>query len=99
MAAASQLLVVDTSVARACGESDRPPAPQVLAVLRTIYKICHRAVVSNELNAEWERHTHKNRAFNRWRTQMLNKRKLIRRPLRRLDEIRNGCGYSETTWR
>ncbi|GAB4211206.1 MAG: hypothetical protein OHK0013_32680 [Sandaracinaceae bacterium] len=73
---ASRRLVVDANVLRSASNTDeaRPPGSDCRAVLEAIYRICHRAVVSPALRAEYERHASKYGV--RWLEAMASKGKL-----------------------
>jgi hypothetical protein len=87
MKVASRLLVIDTDIARACGGSDRPPAPHCLSTLNAVLTICHRILLSEDLNAEWQRHAGRNRAFMRWLRQMFGRKKVRRVTLSDTSEL------------
>lgn len=57
----SRQFVVDASVARAAGSLGAlsPTSQSCRQVLDTIFQVCHRAVMSQELRAEWDRNASK----------------------------------------
>lgn len=74
-------LVVDASVARAAGDamtSLDTTSRLWTATLATILRVCHRVVVCDELEAEWNQHS--GSSFRQWRTTMLSKDKVIHVP-------------------
>jgi hypothetical protein len=79
MKARSRLLVIDADIARACGDSDRPPAPQCVQTLNAVLQICHRVLVTDALNEEWHRHARGNKVFMRWLKGMIGRKKVARR--------------------
>ncbi|HLL52038.1 MAG TPA: hypothetical protein VK447_00745 [Myxococcaceae bacterium] len=79
MKAPSRLLVIDADIARACGSSDRPPAPQCVETLEAVLQICHRVLVTEALNEEWHRHAGRNKVFMRWLKGMFGRKKVVRR--------------------
>ena len=73
---ASRQLVIDADVARAAGES--PDATGVSKAcrdfLQTVMEVCHHAVWTPAVAAEWKRHA--SRFSLKWRRQMVARRKL-----------------------
>lgn len=70
----SKRIVVDTSVIKAAGDGAHP-AKICRDVLDTIYKVCHRVVLTESMATEWRRHP--SRHYIGWRNQMVGKKKLI----------------------
>ena len=71
----SKRIVVDTSVIKAAGDGAHP-AKICRDVLDTIYKVCHRVVLTESVRAEWWQHP--TRFLAGWRKQMDGKKKLLR---------------------
>jgi rRNA-processing protein FCF1 len=72
--AKSKLLVVDTCVLRAAGESGHPVASACREYLSAILRICHRTALSKALQKEWRRHMNSMSA--KWLTSMFARRKI-----------------------
>ena len=72
----SQRLVIDASVARACGGSDAiyPTSKHCRDFLQAVVDICHQLVMSPEIRAEWD--MHQSRWARKWRVSMVARRKL-----------------------
>ncbi len=77
MKSKSKFIVVDTSIARAAGGEDavHPKAKQCRDFLRNIFTICHKVVLTDEIDAEWKKHQSKYTML--WRTAMISRKKLI----------------------
>ena len=71
----SKRIVVDTSVIKAAGDGAHP-AKICRDVLDTIYRVCHRVVLTDSVRAEWW--AHPTRYLAGWRKQMDGKKKLLR---------------------
>lgn len=72
----SRLLVVDTCVVRAAGETKAPISEACREALQAILKICHRVIITPEIMDEWRRHMSR---FSRvWFRSMHAKKKFIR---------------------
>lgn len=70
----SRLVVVDTSVVRAAGETNHPVSSACRNCLKAILNICHRVARTDPIYEEWKRHMSK---FSlKWRATMVAKRKL-----------------------
>ena len=70
----SRLVVVDTSVVRAAGETNHPVSSACRGCLKAILTICHRVAQTDPVREEWTRHMSK---FSRkWKTAMVARRKL-----------------------
>ncbi len=78
MKVTSRLLVIDTDIGRACGESERSSALRCLMTLQAVLKICHRVVLTETLNEEWRRHASHNRRFALWWSEMTDREKVMR---------------------
>lgn len=82
-------LVIDTSVLRSAGGENavHPTSAHCRAVLFAILQICHKATVSAELRAEWDKHQSK--YATQWRSAMRKKGKLIETKLTEKTGLRN----------
>lgn len=70
----SRLLVVDASVMRAAGTAEHPVSSACRKALSAILTICHRVLISDPIENEWDRHASK---FSRkWKVAMMNRRKM-----------------------
>ena len=79
-----RLLAIDASVARAAGETVHPVSSACREFLLAVLRICHRAVVCDEMRDEWQRHQSK---FTRkWRCSMAARKK----PLRDVCKVETG---------
>jgi hypothetical protein len=74
----SKRLVIDASVARACGgtQSTYPTSVHCRDFLENVLNICHQVVMTSEIHDEWNRHM-KSRFAIEWRRSMVAKGKLI----------------------
>jgi len=72
----SRLLVVDTSVARAAGETDHPTSSACRQLLLDILVICHRVAACDEMRAEWRRNA--SRFTRKWMRSMAARKKPLR---------------------
>jgi len=72
----SRPLVIDACVAGSAGTTDYPTSRACRDFLEAVLKICHRAVFSPELVAEWNRH--QSGWAERWRSTMVAKKKVDR---------------------
>jgi hypothetical protein len=52
----SRVLVVDTDVARAAGETQHPISRACREALTTILDVCHRVALDHRASAEWRKH-------------------------------------------
>jgi hypothetical protein len=77
---ASQLIVIDTDVLCGASATDGGPPAGILCrkVLQAIFKICHRAVISPALAAEYDHHA--SNFAQRWRGAMARKNKIVSTP-------------------
>ncbi len=66
----SRRLVIDASVARACGkpESKHPTGTRCREFLETVKKISHRLVMTPDISEEWRKH--QSATARKWRVQM-----------------------------
>lgn len=71
----SRVFVIDASLARACGLRSQM-AIEAAEFLRAVIRICHRAVLTNEITEEWLRH--QSGFFVGWLSSMFAKRKHLR---------------------
>ncbi|OIP90667.1 MAG: hypothetical protein CO013_07505 [Syntrophobacterales bacterium CG_4_8_14_3_um_filter_58_8] len=70
----SRLLVVDASVMRAAGTTEHPVSSACRKALSAILTICHRVLISDPIENEWDRHSSK---FSRkWKVAMMTRRKM-----------------------
>lgn len=78
----SKRLVIDASVARACGgpQAIHPTSMHCRDFLENVLNICHQVVMTSEIRNEWDKH--QSRFALEWRKSMVAKRKLI--PLKAL---------------
>ena len=74
----SRRLVIDTSVIQSAGESEKPLSSACRNFLIGVLEICHRIVMTNDINKEWEKHKH---CFSRfaikWKASMVRKGKVV----------------------
>ena len=70
-------LVIDASVARSAGETEHPVSSSCRNLLIKVLEICHNAVASTELMAEWKRH--QSRFTRKWCRSMAARRKPLLR--------------------
>jgi hypothetical protein len=68
-------IVVDACVLHSAGESDYPASDGSRRALEAMRKVCHRAVVTSAIYAEWERHMSK--WSSRWLVAMQNLREKL----------------------
>jgi hypothetical protein len=70
-------LVIDASVARACGSptADKPPGNTCRDFLYTVLNCEHQVVMSTEIRAEWQKHQSRNTA--RWLRLMVSNGQLF----------------------
>jgi hypothetical protein len=73
----SKRLVIDASVARACGgpKATYPTSVHCRDFLENVLNICHRVVMTPDIRDEWNKH--QSRFALEWRKSMIAKRKLI----------------------
>ncbi|PZU93156.1 MAG: hypothetical protein DCE90_17045 [Pseudanabaena sp.] len=74
----SKLLVIDASVLKASGDENAsyPTSKHCYQFLQNVLRICHRAVLTRDLEKEWNNHT--SNFGQRWRGEMERRGKLIR---------------------
>src|SRR5207302_9194650 len=74
----SQSLIIDASVARAAGpeEATHPTAKHCRDFLLAVADICHRIVLSDAIEAEWN--SHQSGFARRWRRSMFARKKIDR---------------------
>jgi hypothetical protein len=72
----SKRLVIDASIARACGQPGaiHPTSAHCRNFLENVLSICHCVVMTPEIRAEWRKHN--SRFAKTWMTQMVARRKL-----------------------
>lgn len=85
----SKYLVIDASVARSCGGEDakHPTSKNCRDFLKAVLKICHSMVMTDELQAEWNKH--ESTFARKWRVSMIAKRKYKFCKSVTLSELRN----------
>jgi hypothetical protein len=73
----SKRLVIDASVARACGgpQAIHPTSMHCRDFLERVLNICHQVVMTSDIRDEWDKH--QSRSALTWRRSMVSKRKLI----------------------
>ena len=73
---ASRRLVIDASVARACGgeQTQHPTGTRCREFLEAVRTISHQLVMTPAISEEWRRH--QSRAARKWRVQMYARRKV-----------------------
>jgi len=74
--AAKKRLVIDADIAQAAGGIDavHPTSVSCRDFLESVLKICHHAIITQEIKEEWD--NHQSIFANRWRYSMMSKRKL-----------------------
>lgn len=70
----SKRLVIDASIARAAGETEHPTSKRCRDFLRAVLRICHRLVLTPEIQEEWRRH--QSDFTRKWRVQMYARKKI-----------------------
>jgi hypothetical protein len=96
-AASTQRLVIDASVARAAGgqHATHPASKRCRDFLQTVLDVCHKAVVTPEIGAEWRRH--RSRFFQLWRVSMEARKKVWRAVCsEQLADVERVCGALAT---
>jgi hypothetical protein len=71
----SRRIVVDASVARSAGETSHPDSTLCREFLLAMLKICHRVVLTPEIEREWRQHA--SRFSMRWLATMRSRRKAV----------------------
>jgi len=95
MAKHSRLLVVDACVARSAGETKHPVSSSCRNALLAIRDICHRVIMTEPIQSEWDRH--KSRFTRRWFMSMVARKKIQRSAGVRVDLVgRTLTGLSAT---
>lgn len=92
----SRLLVVDASVAQSAGETEHPVSSCCRNALLAILTICHRLVVTEAIQDEWNHHM--SRFTRKWFRSMVAKKKVHRcegAQLRGVDEAYEGLSTGE----
>ena len=72
----TRLLVVDASVVRSAGQTERPVSSSCRNCLEAIRCICHRVAVTPAIREEWNRHM--SRFSRKWRRSMAARRKPLK---------------------
>ena len=83
----SRRLVIDTSVAKAAGETEHPTSKHCRDFLQAVREICHKIVMTPAIKAEWNRH--QSSFARKWRTSMMGRRKVGFVDVTANDELRN----------
>ncbi|MBI4026476.1 MAG: hypothetical protein HY360_15935 [Verrucomicrobia bacterium] len=65
---ASRLLVIDASVVQSAGETSHPVSSACRESLLAVLNICHRAAMTDAIQAEWNKHL--SRFSRKWRRSM-----------------------------
>ena len=75
----SKLLVIDASIAKACGSPDAtfPTSKNCRDFLNSVLTICHRMVVTPDIKKEWDKRESKH--ARKWRSIMVAKKKVVYR--------------------
>jgi hypothetical protein len=92
----SRLLVVDASVAQSAGETEHPVSSCCRDSLFAILTICHRVVITEAIQDEWNRHM--SRFTRKWLTSMWARKKVHPCegvPLSHVDEACDGLSAAE----
>ena len=73
-------LVIDASVLRAAGGINRPneTSSRCSRFLQAVLNICHRVVLTREIEQEWNRHVTAFSFSDQWRVDMTSRRKFLR---------------------
>ncbi len=74
----SRRLVIDATVARAAGgkTATYPASKRCRDFLQAVVDVCHRAVMTQPIGAEWKKHG--SRFFRQWRVSMEARKKIVR---------------------
>ena len=85
----SKDLVIDASVARASGEglANHPSAATTRDFLQAVLKICHKAVMTQAVREEWDRH--QSNFARKWRSSMVARKKLRLLVIPERENLRN----------
>jgi len=70
----TRLLVIDTSVVCAAGQTEHPVSSACREVLYAVLNICHQAAVTTTMQKEWK--DHMSHVSVRWRSSMTARKKL-----------------------
>ncbi|MEN6576559.1 MAG: hypothetical protein ABFD90_09465 [Phycisphaerales bacterium] len=85
----SKLLVVDACVARSAGETKNPISSCCRESLLGILNICHRVVMTDAIQSEWNRHM--SRFTRKWLSSMVAKKKVYRCEGAQLSHVDEAC--------
>lgn len=82
--------MIDADVARACGGENavHPTAANTRDFLQAVLTICHKAVMTPEMQREWNKH--QSSFARKWRRSMVAKKKLVMLNLDEHDALRQG---------
>lgn len=76
MSRMSRRIVVDASVARAAGETTHPVSSRCREFLQDMLTICHRVVMSDDIQREWSKHA--SVYSTRWLAAMRSRGKVVK---------------------
>lgn len=88
----SKRLVIDACVARAAGEKDHPVSEASRLFLLQVSTVCHRIVMTAEIEREWD--NHQSKFALKWLSMMQSRRKVIRPRSARNAGLRRKIGRS-----
>lgn len=83
----SKRLIIDTSILFSAGYKDAGDSKTCRDTLETVISVCHRAVLTSEINEEWTKHG-KSGFTQSWLTRMRRRNKLYETKAQN-DELRN----------
>jgi predicted nucleic acid-binding protein len=84
----SKRLVIDASIARAAGRAEHPISKACRDFLEEVLKICHRVVLTKEIQEEWNRH--QSPFTLSWRSSMVARKKVAWLEVAQNDAFRTG---------
>jgi hypothetical protein len=84
----SKRLVIDASIARAAGRAEHPISRTCRIFLEGVLSICHRVVLTKEIQEEWNRNQSKFTLS--WRSSMVARKKAAWPKVAQNDAIRTG---------
>ncbi len=88
-------IVLDTSIVAAAGDTEHPVSTRCREFLLCILNVCHRIIMTQDLNREWERHQTKFSV--EWNTWMTRRGKVKKISKVRNDELRAVIYHSAPT--
>ncbi len=85
----SKVFVIDASILKTAGESDKndKKSAKCREFLQGMRRICHRAILTPEIEEEWDKHQSK--FASRWRVTMISLRKIVAKPIEPDPFLRN----------